>query len=389
MRPVRDFLALSSAALALAGCRPAPAVTLTPDDATTLSGCVVTFRASVEPAGDTGTFSWFVDGERLPGESGDSANITARADGKAAFTVSVRYARGLARAGATASVRVEPVPFRDPRESGLSFSERPVIAREENQLVDPGAMVIDGQRTLTVYNAIARGNEIHFGYAESEDGRSWNRATSASAPLLDKARVATAIGATPSNIHAKTLRREGDGWALYFTAANAGDYFFGNVFRATANEPSGPWTVRPEPCFPGARESWFAGNLGLPQVFDADSGGLRMYCATRAGGLVAAESTGAGRFVVTGPELPGVFHPAIAKTAWGWVMVSEAKIYLSLDGRSWHRYGHDLYTPKDLEDRGIETIVITSLVERDGVYRYYVEGMSDSRSDVWLVGWGD
>lgn len=392
MKQIGSIIALSLGALSLFGCRQGPAVTLTPENAETLSGCVVTFRANVDPpvsADDTGRFSWFVDGERVPDEHDDMMGVSRKTGERTSIAVTVRYAKGIARSEATARVSITPVPFRDPRECGLAFSERPVIARDADQLVDPGAMAWDDGMMRTVYNAIASDNAIYFGYAESEDGLAWKRMNGISNPLHDKASVARAIGVKPNNIHARTLRREETGWVLYFTAANAGDYFFGNVFRATAKEPAGPWTIDPAPCFPGTMENWFSGDRGLPQVFDAGNGGLRMYCATRSGGLVLAETTGPGKFTVTAPAAPGLFLPAIAKTSWGWVLASGERLYLSVDGRSWHRYASDLYSPKDLDDRGIESVMITALVEHEGKYRYYFEGMSDSQSDVWLIRWGD
>jgi len=392
MRHIRALLALSLGALSFFGCTKAPTVTLTPDSAITLSGCVVTLRATVNPsvpAGTSGKFSWFVNDERIPNEDGDTVRISRRTEEKAAIVVKVRYIKGFARAEATANISIEPVPFRDPHESGLTFSEKPVIARGEDQLVDPGTMLWDGEKFRTVYNAIAKNYEIYFGYAESDDGVTWRRMNTVSAPLLDKVAVASAVGIKPNNIHARTLRRERDGWALYFTAVNAGDYFFGNTFRATAKEPAGPWTIDPAPCFPGTMETWFSGDRGLPQVFDLGNGKLRMFCATRTGGLILAEADQAGRFTVTGPAIPGLFHPAIAKTSWGWVMASEEKIYLSIDGRSWHRYAIDLFSQKEIEERGIENLAITALVEHNGKFRYFIEGMAESRSNVWLIQWGD
>ena len=391
MRHIRALHALSLGALSLIACRRAPTVALTPDSATTLSGCVVTLLATVEPsvpAGTSGKFTWFVNDEIIPNEAGDTVRISRRADEKTAMAIKVRYAKAFARAEATANISIEPVPFRDPRESGLAFSEKPVIDRGENQLVDPGAMLWDGEKFRTVYNAIAKDYEIYFGYAESDDGVTWRRMNTVSTPLLDKAAVASVVGIKPNNIHARTLRRERDGWALYFTAVNAGDFFFGNIFRATAKKTEGPWTIDPEPCFPGTMDAWFSGDRGLPQVFDSGNGAVRIFCATRTGGLILAEADKAGRYTVTGPEIPGLFHPAIAKTSWGWVLASEEKIYLSLDGRSWHRYAIDLFSRKDLETRGIVTLYITALVERDGEFRYYIEGMDESRSNVWLIQWG-
>jgi hypothetical protein len=330
-----------------------------------------------------------VNDDRIPNEDGDTVRITRRTDENTAIVVKVRYIKGFARAEATTKISIEPVPFRDPHESGLAFSEKPVITRGKDQLLDPGTMLWDGEKFRTIYNAIARNYEIYFGYAESDDGVTWRRMNTVSAPLLDKAAVASVVGIKPNNIHARTLRRERGEWALYFTAVNAGDFFFGNIFRATAKKPEGPWTIDHEPCFPGTMDAWFSGDRGLPQVFDSGNGALRMFCATRSGGLVIAETDDSNRFAVTGPEIPGLFHPAIAKTSWGWVMASEEKIYLSLDGRSWHRYECDLFSRKDLADRGIENLYITALVERDGEFRYYIEGMDESRSNVWLIQWGD
>ncbi len=371
-------------------CGRAPKLTLTASSDTLLSGCVVSVRAQVQDdaiADEAPIIDWYIDGVRVPDESQADIDFTREVTEPATIVVSAKPAGRFGAPRTSIAIRAVPVPFRDPLTSDYEFTESPVIARGENQYLDPGAIAFRDGKFHAVFNAIARYPEIHFGHALSPDGIEWK----INAPIRENAMtidtVAKAIGIKPRNVHAGSIFFENGEWLLFFTAANAGDFFYGNVFRASAASADGPWKIDPTPVLGAVGNDWFKGDQGLPQIFKLSDTKYRLYYATRKGAVGLARSIDGKSFVKDDAPIANALLPAIEKTSWGWVMISNNTIYLSLDGLAWQRYARPLFSAKDLETRKITNLMVTSLRARNGRYYYFLEGSTTTNSDVYLISW--
>ncbi|HNY21402.1 MAG TPA: hypothetical protein PKO22_04550 [Treponemataceae bacterium] len=381
-----------SACLMFLSCGNAPSLTLTASSDTLLSGCVITVRAQAQDSGasdDTRKIDWYIDGVKVPDATQSDLELTREVSEPTTIIVSAKPAGRIGAARASITIKARPVPFKNPLASDYEFTESPVIARGDNQYLDPGAIAFREGKFHASFNAIGKYPEIHFGHAESANGVEWTKTASAREETLTLDLVAKAIGVKPSNIHSGSLLFDKGEWTLYFTAANAGDFFYGNVFRATSANPKGPWEIDGTPVLGAAGNDWFKGDQGLPQIFKFSDSEYRLYYATRKGAVGLARSSNGRKFVKDDKPIANVLHPAIAKAAWGWVMVSNDTVYLSLDGIAWQRYKNRLFSTADLDARKIKNLMITCLCVQNGRFYYFLEGSTSTDSNVYLISWAE
>jgi predicted GH43/DUF377 family glycosyl hydrolase len=165
------------------------------------------------------------------------------------------------------------------------YEGNPVLQRSnnpkwDNQFIDPGAMIYHDGMFHMFFNGInGFPAPVGVGYATSPDGYHWTRQTSE--PVFS----ATALSDTNfpgSNLFVTSALVEPDGtWILYFYTLGAGGFNGpGEIGRATALTPTGPWTIDPNPVLsPGPGGAWDAVQVSGPNVLKSDDVYLMYYDA--------------------------------------------------------------------------------------------------------------
>jgi predicted GH43/DUF377 family glycosyl hydrolase len=150
----------------------------------------------------------------------------------------------------------------------------------DNQFVDPGGMVYyDGMFHMFFNGINGFPAPVGVGYATSLDGYDWTRQTNE--PVLS-ANALSDTNFPGSNLFVTSALVEPDGtWILYFyTLSGNGFMGPGEIGRATAPAPTGPWTIDPEPVLnPGPRGSWDAVQVSGPSVLKTEDAYLMYYDA--------------------------------------------------------------------------------------------------------------
>ncbi|HEY3473769.1 MAG TPA: hypothetical protein VGK56_04115 [Anaerolineales bacterium] len=148
----------------------------------------------------------------------------------------------------------------------------------DNQFVDPGGMVYHNGMFHMFYNGInGFPAPVGVGYATSEDGFHWTRQTDE--PVLS----ADALNNTNfpgTNLFVTSTLVEPDGtWVLYFYTLGAGGFTGpGEIGRATAPAPTGPWTIDPDPVLsPGPDGAWDETQVSGPNVLKVEDRYLMYY----------------------------------------------------------------------------------------------------------------
>jgi predicted GH43/DUF377 family glycosyl hydrolase len=266
---------------------------------------------------------------------------------------------------------------------------------------DPGAVVYhDGQ--FHIFRNAFRGwpAPVQIAYMTSPDAVTWTEMSDA--PVLTTDDVPFAQQAAL----ASSVIVEDDGtWALYFYTWNNSTFERGGgeVGRATASDPLGPWTVDPEPVLsPGSEGSWDEYMVNGPTVLcDGDDGYVMYYAgygkigmATSPDGIAWTKyddpATSDVPFAESDPILvvtedwEGMFiqHPRVQQTPDGYVMIYRAhgggptqmKLGLasSEDGTHWMKYtGNPIFTPADVPNQ--VAIWFTATAYQDGIYYLFAE----------------
>ena len=178
------------------------------------------------------------------------------------------------------------VPTDQLNTSVFHFSENnPVLQHSnnpkwDNLYIDPGAVVYNDSMFHMFFNGInGFPAPVGVGYATSLDGYHWTRAVSE--PVLS----ATALKDTHlhgTNLFVTSVLVESDGtWVLYFYTLSGNTFVGpGEIGRATALAPAGPWTIDPDPALsPGPGGSWDEIQVSAPDVLKTDTGYIMYYDA--------------------------------------------------------------------------------------------------------------
>ena len=141
----------------------------------------------------------------------------------------------------------------------------------DSTYIDPGAMIYYNGTFHMFYNGItAYPAPVSVGYATSPDGRAWTKVSKN--PVLLSSQVKYA-GIT---IFVSSVLVQPDGtWMMYFYTLNGSNAFsdVGAIGRATARQPTGPWTPDANPVLqPGKAGSWDALSVTNPSVSRTDTG---------------------------------------------------------------------------------------------------------------------
>jgi predicted GH43/DUF377 family glycosyl hydrolase len=147
----------------------------------------------------------------------------------------------------------------------------------DSEYIDPGAMVFyNGIYHMFFNGIISYPAPVSVGYATSTDGRAWTKVSKS--PVLLSSQVKYA----PLTIFVSSVLVQPDGtWVMYFyTLDNSGAIFGGpaTIGRATAPQPTGPWTPDAAPVLqPGKAGSWDAMSVASPSVVRTDTGYAMYY----------------------------------------------------------------------------------------------------------------
>lgn len=175
------------------------------------------------------------------------------------------------------------IPTGQLRKSLFHFYEgNPVLQHSnnpewDNRFLDPGGMVYQKGLFHMFFNGInGFPAPVGVGYATSPDGYTWTRQTTE--PVL-RAEALSDTNFPGSNLFVTSALVEPDGtWILYFyTLGTSGFTGPGEIGRATAPSPIGPWTIDPDPVLnPGPGGAWDGIQVTGPNVLKVEEG-YRMY----------------------------------------------------------------------------------------------------------------
>jgi len=162
------------------------------------------------------------------------------------------------------------------------FTGNPVLVQSkkpawDSYYMDPGAVVYHDGMFHMFYNGIASNvSAASVGYATSTDGNQWTKQTDS--PLITSKNLSDGnhLGA---NFFVCSGLVEDDGtWVLYFYTLNGNSFQgSGDIGRATAPSPTGPWSIDPEPVLsPGPPGAWDEVQVASPSVVKTQEG-YKMY----------------------------------------------------------------------------------------------------------------
>lgn len=276
----------------------------------------------------------------------------------------------------------------------LTFSwpegESPVVTRDltgiDQQYVNPGAVIEqDGQLHMFANVFTAWPGHVDVPHLTSTDGVTWTLANPE--PVLTSDDVPFASGG--ADVSTGFVTDDGT-WVLIIESVNSLNPWV--IGRATATDPSGPWTVEPDPILePGPAGSFDAGGLEWPSVVRTDDGYAMYYTgfdrprgtgtigmATSPDGVTWTKRSDPVLAADAGWEGSKLDRPRVARTPNGYVLVyagaqlTDRGVAWSTDGVTWTRDG-------DAPAISQETFPIAgrswdaAIIYRDGLVQYYLE----------------
>lgn len=287
----------------------------------------------------------------------------------------------------------------------------------DNRYTDPGAVAYyDGMFHMLHNGFNGWPAPVGITYSTSEDGLNWIRVVEEPVFRGDDLDYA---GLT---VLASSALIEEDGtWVLYFYTWDEATWPApGKIGRATAPEPTGPWTADDAPVLePGPDGAWDAYAIRTPSVVRREDGYVMYYAgytesqaqigmATSSDGVNWTKyddpSTTDELYAESDPILqPGdtgdwdaghVFQPHVVRTDDGWVMLykagsdvrgsfAEPGYALSADGVHWTRSEGAVIAPTDVP--GGRAIWFTNLLHHDGTYFLFFELGTGGTTEVYLA----
>ena len=163
------------------------------------------------------------------------------------------------------------------------YKDNPVLRRSDdpdwdNVFIDPGAMIhTDGMFHMFFNGINGFPAPVGVGYATSSDGYHWKREVNE--PVL-KATQLEGSNILGSNLFVTSVVIEDNGtWALYFYTLSGSNFNGqGEIGRATAPTPTGPWVIDSDPVLsPGAEGSWDDVQVTSPNVLHVNNGYIMYY----------------------------------------------------------------------------------------------------------------
>lgn len=283
--------------------------------------------------------------------------------------------------------------------------QRGAAGEWDGRYINPGAMVYhDGLFHMFRNGFVNWPGVISVGYMTSEDGVTWR--AEGDSPLFTSQGILYARNAAAAN--AVVVADDGT-WMLYFHSLIG----TGVIGRATASEPTGPWTVDEGPVLePGGEGAWDEDGLGWHSVVKADDGYVMYYTGhQQSTSMIGRATSGDGvmwtkyddaettepPFAESDPVFGGtqewegndVDRPEVRLTPEGWVMLyvgsdlNDRGLALSEDGITWRRTENPVFTSDDFPISG--RTWDTALLYSEGTYYYYMEIGSGAGTDIYLA----
>jgi predicted GH43/DUF377 family glycosyl hydrolase len=219
--------------------------------------------------------------------------------------------------------------------------------------IDPGGMLFQDGLFHMFFNGInGFPAAVGVGYATSTDGYNWIRQGNEPVLRASQLKGTNLIG---SNLFVTSALVEENGtWVLYFYTLSGSTFNGpGDIGRATAPSPTGPWTIHPEPVLsPGAAGAWDEVQVSAPNVLKTENSYSMYYdghgngttsmigMATSSDGIhwtkyndpdttdpAFTESDPVLTASSTGWDSTRVIDPNVVQTSNGWIM-----IYLATTG---------------------------------------------------------
>jgi hypothetical protein len=299
-------------------------------------------------------------------------------------------------------------PTRGPETSGASagsiavISDTPVL--EASDLGDGhyGAIL---SAAYFEANGLSHAYVVGFGdapgdqdvfHATSSDGLAWE---------IDETPALEELGldlSRPGPIPGSVIQASDGTWVMYLWGIPAPLSRGGEIYRATAESPAGPWVADPDPVLrAGELGAWDDSGIDFPAVVPMGGGYLMLY-----GGLDGSDTTRIG--VATSddgitwrkdPEpvleagscgKPGAQYaatPRLMATAEGYLLLfdqdRETAMATSPDGHDWTCSGPNaLLVAGDVPGgQGIHTFAAANV---DGIVSILIESLIDGGSEIWL-----
>lgn len=276
-----------------------------------------------------------------------------------------------------------------------------------NLYINPGAVLFGDGKFHMLFNSFTSWpGVVEVGYMTSEDGQQWQMVQDEPVFTTDQ----VPFGEGKADVSSVLVMDDGT-WVMYFHTVEDGE-----IGRASAASPLGPWTVDLEPVLtPGPEGAWDELGLEWPSVVREDDE-FRMYYGVRiptghAIGLATstdgidwtkyddpgtADEQYAGSDPVLVPnaewEYNKVDRPRVVRSPDGWVMIYQAGIRIeerglamSNDGITWEKYLQNPIFDKAAFPIPNARSWDTNLLYHEGAYYYFMEIGSMSGTDLYLA----
>ena len=276
----------------------------------------------------------------------------------------------------------------------------------KNLYINPGAVLFhDGQFHMFFNSFTAWPGTIKVGYMTSKDGYHWQMTQDTPVFITDQ----ITFGNGQADVSSVLVTDDGT-WVMYFHTIRDGQ-----IGRATAASPLGPWSVDASPVLnPGPSGAWDEEGVIWPSVV-RDENGYRMYYGgknalnTAIGLATSPDGTAWTKYndpettdelyaesdpVLTAEadwNLGKVDRPCVTRSPDGWVMIFQGGpiemrgLALSNDGLHWQTYpSNPIFTEASFPIPNAKTWD-TTLLYYEGLYYYFMELGSLSGTDLYLT----
>jgi predicted GH43/DUF377 family glycosyl hydrolase len=287
----------------------------------------------------------------------------------------------------------------------------PIVTRNpspeiRNLYINPGAVIFHEDKFHMFFNSFtAWPGLVKVGYMTSDDGYHWQMVQDE--PVLTTDQIPFGDGKADVS---SVVVLDDDTWVMYFHTVVGGE-----IGRATATSPLGPWAVDADPVLkPGPQGAWDQLGLGWPSVVQ-DESEFRMYYGvqTKDGFAISFATSTDGinwlkyndpetteeQFTESDPlvlegadwELNKVDRPRVVKSPDGWVMIYQAGsiemrgLAISDDGIHWEKYPANPIFDQDAFPIPKSKTWDTNLLYHDGTYYYFMELGTLSGTDLYLT----
>ena len=308
----------------------------------------------------------------------------------------------------TTTATVTLAQFPEPKATAVAWPHGPRDSWYATN-VEPGAVLHHEGQFHLFFNGLANWPAPNaIGYATSPDGLTWTLAQDE--PILDTSQ--TAVPGFTFFVSSALVEADGT-WVLYFyTLDEPHDQAIGNIGRATAPAPTGPWTVDKEFLLtPGLAGSWDAHRVTQPSVVQTSDGYVMYYAgftdgsshtlrqiglATSADGRLWTKHPTPVLTIATGDAWDDqrIFQPHVVRTDEGWLMLYKANkgflqgqgygLALSKNGIDWVKYdGNPLIDSTNLS--GFTYNWFADLLYHDNTLYIFIELLRGRTSDVNVI----